>query len=110
MTVGTQSFFSARGFAKGGAMQNTKVDKYDVQKVDVQERDMQKVDVQNVDVQDVDAQQVDMQEVDVKNIGHRDSRLAKLEWLGGSRFAKCWLAENRLVECRFTAGRRGEYQ
>ena len=71
---------------------------------------MQKVDVQNVDVQGVDAQQVDVQELDVKTIDHRDSRLAKLEWLGGSRFAKCWLAENRLAECRFTAGRRGEYQ
>ena len=56
---------------------------------------MQKVDVQNVDVQGVDAQQVNVQELDVKTIDHRDSRLAKLEWLGGSRFAKCWLAENR---------------
>ena len=71
---------------------------------------MQKVDVQNVDVQGVDAQQVDVQELDVKTIDHRDSRFAKLEWLGGSRFAKCWLAENQLAECRFTAGRRGEYQ
>ena len=71
---------------------------------------MQKVDAQNVDVQGVDAQQVDVQELDVKTIDHRDSRLAKLEWLGGSRFAKCLLAENRLAECRFTAGRRGEYQ
>ena len=59
---------------------------------------MQKVDVQNVDVQDVDAQQVDMQEVDVENTDHRDSRLAKLGWLGGSRFAECLFAESRLAE------------
>ena len=66
--------------------------------------------MQNVDVQGVDAQQVDMQELDVKTIDHRDNRLAKLEWLGGSRFAKCWLTENRLAEGRFAASRRGEYQ
>ena len=71
---------------------------------------MQKVDVQNVDVQGVDAQQVDVQELDVKTIDHRDNRLAKPEWLGGNRFAKCWLAEKRLAECRITTGRQGEYQ
>ena len=42
---------------------------------------MQKADVQNVDVQGVDAQQVDVHELDVKTIDHRDSRLAKLEYL-----------------------------
>ena len=56
---------------------------------------MQKVDVQNVDVQGVDAQQVNVQELDVKTIDHRDNRRAKPEWLGGNRFAKCWLAANR---------------
>ena len=71
---------------------------------------MQKVDVQNVDVQGVDAQQVNVQELDVKTIDHRDSRLAKPKWLGGNRFAKCWLAEKRLAECRITTGRQGEYQ
>ena len=65
---------------------------------------MQKIDVQNFDVQGVDAQQVDVQELDVETIDHRDNRFTKFEWFGGSRFTKCWFAENPLADCRFTAG------